>query len=146
MATPQKKEQENVIPFEKGQKQQPKSIEELAAQMAASKSMAKMDFLPGVVDGMFKNLQTMVSVFNEKSKRQAEEDAHLPPEQRRLPELSDLKIIFDAQAAAVQAEIILREEQRKEIMFARATERAKGSDGFDFGGKKKSASSSPKAS
>ena len=136
MAVPQQKEQQKTT-FPAKLSKEPTSIEELAAQMAASKGMAKMDFLPGVVDGMFKNLETMVSIFNEKTRRQQIEDADLPKEEKRLPDMTDIKMIFDAQAAAVQAEITLREEQRKEIMWARATQKEKGDDRFDFGGKKK---------
>jgi len=47
----------------------PLSLEEQAARLAIGKKMAAADFLPGLVDGLIRNSQTMATVFNEKTKR-----------------------------------------------------------------------------
>ena len=107
-----------------------------AVKNSASRNMAKVDYLPGFVEGLLRNAQLMTAIFNEKTKRQAaaEEAAGIPPEKRSLPDLAELKMVMDANAEAVRADIALRDEHRKAMQWSMATApRKKPGSSIEFG-------------
>ena len=91
-----------------------------AVKNSASRNMAQVDHLPHFVEGLLKNAQLMTVIFNEKTQRQAaaEEAAGIPPEKRTLPDLAELKMVIDANAEAVRADIALRDEHRKAMQWS----------------------------
>lgn len=118
-----------------------------AVKNSASRNMARVDYLPGYVEGLLKNAQLMTAVFNEKTARLAEAEAAagIPPEKRTLPDLAELKMVMDASAEAIKADIALRDEHRKAMQWAVATspkKRPVPSGDFGFQAPKKT----PKAS
>ena len=124
------------------------TLEFHAAKHAAGNEMGQVDHVPGMVeslyanaDGLDKNVALLANIFNETMRRQALEDRNnaikqaqealgrgeqppAPPLQT-LPSMTDLKMIIDAQAAAVnaraagvQADIAMRADQRQGMMFS----------------------------
>jgi len=107
-----------------------------AVKNSASRNMAQVDYLPGYVEGLLKNAQLMTAIFNEKTKRQAAADAAagIPPEKRALPDLAELKMVIDANAEAVRADIALRDEHRKAMQWSVATSpKKRPAPSADFG-------------
>lgn len=106
-----------------------------AVKSSASRDMARVDYLPGYVDGLLKNAQLMTAIFNEKTKRQAaaDEAAGIPKEMRALPDLAELKMVIDANAEAVRADISLRDEHRKAMQWSIITAPKKPQTPIGFG-------------
>jgi hypothetical protein len=107
-----------------------------AVKNSASRHMAQVDYLPSYVEGLLKNAQLMTAIFNEKTKRQAaaEEAAGIPPEKRSLPDLAELKMVMDANAEAVRADIALRDEHRKAMQWSTVMgPRQKAPSSVEFG-------------
>ena len=87
-----------------------------------------MDPLGQMVNDLANNAQTLLMIFNEKTRRAEESSRHLPENERPLPDMAELKAVIDAQAQAVQAALAYRNDQRQGMAFEAAYRRPEDKD------------------